>query len=141
MSTPYGIFWNEVNGNQIAATGGTLKIIEVPGYGQGYLRHLLINDMSEAPDGYTVDVYCSSAAFNDPPTALSAAADMFTVIPRQTVAALSRIMRLDTEYAFANADGGHTERERKLYLVINPSGTGAKLFDMAMIIIPPTRAI
>lgn len=137
MPAPYGIFLT--GDRQIAATGGTIEIVSVPCYATGYLRHLLVNDLSVSAEGYTVDIYCSSAAFNGDLTALSSEADSYTVIGRQTVTVGNRICRLDGEYPFVNADGGHTERERKIYLVITPAGSGAKIFDVVMFTEAPVR--
>lgn len=121
-------------------TGAGVLVTELNIPHAGTILQLGVIDRSEDADGFTVDLYCSANALNEAGDAVAADdADLiYKVIPQQIVAASSRAVLLNGEYHYANSESTRINRIDKLYLVINASGSGTKLFDVRLLLSPPT---
>lgn len=131
-----------VNDPALARSGSGLLILELLVPWTGNLRALWVVDKSASAEGFTVDLYCSKDALNAGLTALVTDHSelLYTVIPRQTVAASSRQASLTGDYVYKNKESNSSTRVDKLYLVINVAGSGDKAFDVGVLTTPPTVA-
>lgn len=131
-----------VNDPTLARSGAGLLILELLVPWTGNLRALWVVDKSVTAEGFTVDLYCSKDALNAGLTALVTDNSelLYTVIPRQTVAASARQASLTGDYVYKNKESNSSTRVDKLYLVINAAGSGDKAFDVGVLTTPPTVA-
>jgi hypothetical protein len=115
----------------ISITAGKLKVTAVPvGSAEGWLNEVLVKQLTGTPVGFAVEVLDSVVPFAEGEHAYNATPaanlDLFQVIDRITATSgnTAKMRVAELGYSFINADGGPTESQPFLYLVIIPTNAG-----------------
>ena len=135
---------------QGSSTAGEAIVLYVPCSDLGFVNRLVVKQTSGTNSGFTVDLYDrEEAAKNiaeinygiDDRQLLDA--ETHKVIPQQSAGSgVASISVFGGGYAFQNIDektAKHGMPPSGLWLVIDPAGTGASTFDVAITVVYPTK--
>lgn len=111
-------------------------------FSEGFIKKIIIKQVGGDPlVNFSVDVFNSKKAFadgsssggSDPEGNYVDDQELYRVFPNATGSS-GEYLTISDEYgrAFKNGDGPLSDRQRRIYLQINPTGTGAATWDIAI---------
>lgn len=123
------------------AVSGEDAIVELGVPIRGIINRLIVNQVGGNAEGYSFDIYDQEQAVLVAVGSASSESaqqqpNQHKVIPTQTVGAGSRaVEHFEKQWAFGNHDGTPSTRKGRLYMRINPVGSGTKGFEISYTIL------
>jgi len=126
----------------LSAPKGEATELELGFFSEGFIKKVIVKQVGGDPMvDFTLDVYNSKKAFldgsssggNDPEGDYSLDPEMYRVFERATGTA-GEYLSISDEYgkSYKNQDGPLSDRKRRIYLKIHPSGTGSATWDISI---------
>jgi len=126
----------------VAAPLGEATNLELGFFSEGFIKKIVIKQVGgDSLEDFTLNVFNSRRAFiagassggNDPAGDYSADPESYKVFDAAAGTAGEYLTLID-EYgrAFKNQDGPLSDRKRKIYLTLEPQGSGAATWDITI---------
>lgn len=126
----------------ISAPKGETTQLELGFFSEGFIKKIIVKQVGDhTVQDFTVDVFNSKKAFaagsssggSDPAGDYASDQELYRVFPRANGTA-GEYLTISDDYgrAFKNGDGPLSDRQRRIYLQIHPTGTGAATWDIAI---------
>lgn len=126
----------------IRAPKGQTTKLALGFFSEGFIKKIIVKQVGDnAAVNFTVDVFNSKKAFAagsssggmDESGDYTADQELYRVFP-QVAGTAGEYLTISDDYgrAFKNGDGPLSDRQRKIYLQIHPSGTGNATWDIAI---------
>lgn len=126
----------------LSAPKGESTELELGFFSEGFIKKVIVKQVGGDPMvDFTLDIYNSKKAFldgsssggNDPAGDYSFDPEMYRVFERASGTA-GEYLSISDEYgkSYKNQDGPLSDRKRRIYLKIHPSGTGAATWDISI---------
>ena len=126
----------------ISAPKGEATELELGFFSEGFIKKIIVKQVGDDQlVDFTVDVYNSRKAFlgasssggNDPAGNYSVDPELYRVFDTANGSA-GEYLTISDNYgkAYKNYDGPLSDRKRKIYLKIHPSGSGDATWDIAI---------
>lgn len=126
----------------VSAPKGETTQLALGFFSEGFIKKIIIKQVGDgALVSFSVDIFNSKKAFADGSSSGGSDLDgdyvsdqeLYRVFPRVTGSS-GEYLTMNDEYgrAFKNGDGPLSDRQRRIYLQIHPSGTGAATWDIAI---------
>lgn len=115
--------------------GGVTQVVELRCPTGGTIVTLKFDQVDGVAAGCVFEAYTRAAAVippSPPPADPIPPASAYSVFGSKTYVADTPFLETDQTYNYANKDAGPTNRKRKLYLRVTPSGTGTKSYVITM---------
>jgi hypothetical protein len=126
---------------QVEAESGANNFYEIDYPHRGRLSKLMIRQVTGVAEGFEADLYNSARplqAHEAGSHSSASAAESFNdgnykILPTQVAAGdASEVFKPEGGYPYRNVDGTYSVPQRKLYLRLEPNGTGTKTFEVAL---------
>jgi hypothetical protein len=126
----------------ISAPKGESTQLELGFFSEGFIKKIIVKQVGGgALVNFTVDIFNSKKAFADGSSSggdevggdYVADQELYRVFP-QASGASGEYLTISDDYgkAYKNYDGPLSDRKRKIYIQIHPSGTGSATWDIAL---------
>ena len=126
----------------ISAPKGETTQLELGFFSEGFIKKIIVKQVGDNQlVNFTVDIFNSKKAFADGSSSggdevggdYVADQELYRVFP-QASGASGEYLTISDDYgkAYKNYDGPLSDRKRKIYIQIHPSGTGSATWDIAL---------
>lgn len=125
----------------VAASNGSKTNLSLGFFSEGFIKKIVIRQVGGDYNSFSVDVYNSQKAFNAESSSGGSAADgnyasdpeSYRVFPSASGSS-GEYLTISDQYGmlFKNQDGPLSDRKRKIYIAIEPQGSGAATWDITI---------